>query len=97
MKGMQSNHAEQEKLCNNCMLGICIISVKMLCFLFPGKESTEGRKPGATQCVTNSSSGVEPLHMVKVNTLPQTLHCVWMRMSEHQTTFLLSFFIVGII
>lgn len=28
-------------VCNYCMLGICIISVNMFCFLFPGKERIE--------------------------------------------------------
>lgn len=43
---MQWNCAEQEKLCvtTACWV-ICIISVNMLRFLFPGKESAEGEKP----------------------------------------------------
>lgn len=61
-QGSVGNEGNAVKLCRtgkklcvaNCRLGICIISVKMLCFLFPGKESIEGRRSGAAQRAANS-------------------------------------------
>ena len=57
-------------LCSNCMLGIYIISVNMLCFLFPENGNTVGRTSGARQQATVfSTAGVKSLQTGKVNTL----------------------------
>lgn len=45
MRGMLGNWAEKKKKVECSSL--CITGVKMLCFLFPGKEA-EGRRSGAT-------------------------------------------------
>lgn len=48
MRGMQRNCAEQEAVHRNCMLSILVF------LLFPGKESSEGKGPSATQQETNA-------------------------------------------